>query len=420
MTRPQQLDDPQLFREFPFNIGTRMLGPGDIRATPDQRQAYLRYTRMGDPIADRVVEMIGRLPTGEGRRMFETAVEHSIAAVTDAPLELVAFFESVDAVPYWVDHGKLAHAAHVSARVGAVTTMTAMSMLALMGGYVASRADKTLVGTGDLTAMAPRRLAETATWTFDVIAPGGLERFAPGFKGILRVRLMHALVRAGMNRRPDWDYARWDHPVNQSVTAGTRLLFSLANIVGAQAFGAHFTRREKDAIYQLWRYVGYLMGIHPELLPAGETDTWRLLWLQADYEFLPDEDSQRLAQALAGAIGPSIVGDDTDLAHRLARHLVAGFLCAYSRLILGKTNADFLGLADSKPFQAAVVAFAVTNRLLEYPRRATPGLDGLQARIGHRNLVRLADRMRTLHHGDRSYNRHDRIAETRRRRARAV
>ncbi|MFD9615142.1 hypothetical protein ACFWWS_37870 [Streptomyces sp. NPDC059083] len=79
-----------------------------------------------------------------------------------------------------------------------------------------------------------------------------------------------------------------------------------------------------------------------------------------------------------------------------------------------------LGLPENKSFQALVVAVAVSNRLLEYPRRIVPGLDGLHASLGHRNLARFADRMRTLNHGDRSYSRHDRLADTRARRVHAV
>jgi ER-bound oxygenase mpaB/B'/Rubber oxygenase, catalytic domain/Nitrile hydratase, alpha chain len=99
---------------------------------------------------------------------------------------------------------------------------------------------------------------------------GRLGRFEAGFKGALRVRLMHAMVRSGMNRRPDWNYADWDQPVNQSTLAGTLLLFSLGNVLGSQALGLRFNRREKDAVFHLWRYIGYLLGVDVEVLPTSE------------------------------------------------------------------------------------------------------------------------------------------------------
>ena len=107
-----------------------------------------------------------------------------------------------------------------------------------------------------------------------------------------------------MNRRDDWDYSSWDQPINQVQLAGTLMLFSLANLAGCQAMGMRFSDRERDAVFHLWRYVGLLMGLHPELVPTSEDDTWRLFWLEADTEFLPDDDSRKLAQALHSRFAP--------------------------------------------------------------------------------------------------------------------
>lgn len=399
--------DPPLLREFPFNIGLRLLAPGNIRPTPEQRESYQRFTQMGDPLADDLVAAFRRLPAGVGRAQFETAVEQGIDAVRDPMPELVAFFAAVDARPYWVDQKKLDHAVRVTARIGMIPSFTAMSMFSLMGGYLASRADKTLVATGDLEAMAPRRLAETLTWTVDVTRPGALERFAPGFTSTLRVRLMHAMVRAGMSRRPDWDFEDWDQPVNQSTMAGTLMLFSLGNVVGSQALGVQFSQRDKDALYHLWRYIGFLLGVDAELLPADEADTWRLLWLQADYEFRPDEDSARLGQALRTALGPLAIGDSTHPAAQAVKAVTTEFLLAYSRLILGSSNADALELPDNKLAQMLVAGFAVTNYTVRYPMRFVPGLDRVWETVGRRSIELASKRALRKHRGDRTYRRHD-------------
>ncbi|MGV9665625.1 oxygenase MpaB family protein [Nocardia niigatensis] len=414
MTR-SELSDPVIFREFPFNIGVKILAPGDIRPTREQQAAYRKFTEMGDPLADAVVEMFRRLPTGQGRALFETALEHGIDAVPDAPAELKAFFAHLDSVPFWLDRDKMDRAARVSGRVGPWATNLALSMFALNGGYLASRAGKVLVGTGGLSAesMAPRRVVETATWWIDVTAPGGMERFAAGFKNTVRVRIMHAQVRAGMNRRPDWDYEQWDHPVNQSLTAGTLMLFSLATIAGCNAVGLRFSRKEKAAVYHLWRYVGHLIGLDPEILPADETDTWRLLWLQADYEFLPDEDSRRLSKALVSALGPIYGFDGPGPRDRALRWAFTMYSVSYSRILLGKSNSDFLEMPRSRVFLAAVLATAAVNGVLEVPRRFIPGATGLSERLGRRATVRMMRRAALVNSPDRSYARHDRLAGTR-------
>lgn len=401
------LVDPPLLREFPFNVGVRFLAPGNIRPTPEQRDDYRRFTQMGDPLADDLVAAFRRLPAGVGRAQFDSAVDSGIEAVDDPTPELVAFFAAVDSRPYWVDQVKLEHAVRVSARIGMFPSLTALSMFSLMGGYLASRAGKTLVATGDLEAMAPRRLAETLNWMVDVTAAGALERFAPGFTSTLRVRLMHAMVRAGMSRRPDWDFDDWDVPVNQSTMAGTLMLFSFGSVVGSQVLGVQFSRRDKDALYHFWRYVGYLLGLDAELLPADESDTWRLLWLQADYEFRPDEDSLRLGQALKSALGPLAIGDSPHPAARVSRVLATEILCAYSRLILGSSNADALELPDNKVAQLALAGIAATNFTVRYPMKFVPGLSRVWEVVGRHSIEMFAKQTMRLHRGDRKYNRHD-------------
>jgi hypothetical protein len=394
----EKLPNPASLTAFPFNLFLRFLASGDVRATAAQHASFRKFADLGDPLADDVVAMMHRLPTGDGRRMFETAVDHGIEALAEPPEELIAFFRSVEEQPYWLDYDKLALAARVSMRTGLVGIGLALPGLALTGGYLASKADKPLVRTGDLRRMAPRRLNETATWYVDVTSPGGLDRFATGFTGTLRVRLMHAMVRAAMNRRADWDYTGWDTPVNQVQLAGTLMLFSLANLAGCQAMGVRFSDRERNAVFHFWRYVGLLMGVHPELVPTCEEDTWRLLWLEADTEFLPDGDSMRLAQAL-----------HSDRGEGRAVELARAYLSSYSRLILGKSNADRLGLVDNKALQAAVLATSVANRVFEY-RRLLPGMTWLSEELGQRARVGLVSRGLTETGGDRSYRRHDALA----------
>jgi hypothetical protein len=396
----EKLPNPASLTEFPFNLFMRLLATGDVSATTGQHASFRKFADLGDPLADDVVALFTRLPTGEGRRMFEAAVEFGIGSLDDPPEELVAFFAQVDDEPYWLDYDKLDLAARVSMRTGLVGIGLALPGLALTGGYLASKADKPLVGTGDLRRMAPRRLNETATWYIDVTSPGGLDRFAPGFTGMLRVRLMHAMVRAAMNRRDDWDYSGWDAPVNQVQLAGTLMLFSLANLAGCRAMGLRFSDAERDAVFHLWRYVGRLMGVHPELVPTCEADNWRLFWLEADTEFLPDDDSYRLARALHN-------GRDEPRAVALSR----AYLSSYSRLILGRSNADRLGLPDNKALQAAVLATSAVNRVFEY-RRLIPGMTWLSEELGQRSRVAFITRGLTETGGDRSYRRHDSLAPT--------
>jgi hypothetical protein len=189
--------------------------------------------------------------------------------------------------------------------------------------------------------------------------------------------------------------------------AGTLMLFSLGNVVGTQSLGVQFSRRDKDALYHFWRYVGYLLGVDAELLPADEADTWRLLWLQADYEFRPDHDSTRLAHALRGAVGPLLIGDSGHPLAQAGRAVTTELLCAYSRLILGSSNADALELPNNKVAQLLVAGAATTTFAVRYPLKMVPGLGRVREFVGRRNIEALAAQAMSKHHGDRTYKRHD-------------
>ncbi|MFC5747410.1 oxygenase MpaB family protein [Actinomadura rugatobispora] len=409
MSREERLAHPGWMTRPPWNLTLRLLAPGDIRAPPSQLAAFRSFAHAGDPLAAAVAEMIARMPGRSGRRLFERALRDGI---DDPPRELVELFAEVDAVPYWVDPDLLDRGARAVCRTGLLGLTMVMPCASLYGGYLASRANKTLVRTGDLNTMAPRRLAETASWWVDVTTPGGMGRFQAGFTNTLRVRVMHAQVRAAMHDRDDWDHDAWDSPINQIQLTGTLLLFSLVMLLASRALGLRFSRADRAAVLHLWRYVGHLMGVHPDLLPATEADAWRLLWLEAATEYMPDQDSQSLADSLMNAAAPLLLPPALKRSP-VARRVLTTYLMSYSRLILGKRNADFLGAPDNRRYQAAVATVSAVVFAVETLRGAIPGATRLSERLGHRGRVALARRMIREQHGDVTHRRHDALHPSR-------
>src|SRR3569833_3188913 len=290
------MDVFELYRQGGIRLAQRLFVGGDIRG--DYRQVARRreFAQVEDQRADDVVAWMARQPKGQGRPPPADALENGVTA----PGPLKAFFDEVNAKPHWVDDERLERGAKAITRAG-LRGLFPLGDMSLMGGYLASRATKALVGTGEIEYQATRRLVETATWWIDVTTPGALKHGEKGYASALRIRLVHAHVRAAMNRREDWDYDAWDRPVNQVQTAGTLLLFSLVYVFGTQLLGLRYSARERGDILHLWRYIGWLMGVDDELLPTSEEDAWRLLRLLAATEFIPDDDSKRLAKALIEA-----------------------------------------------------------------------------------------------------------------------
>jgi hypothetical protein len=402
-----RLSDPELFRQGGFRLASRLFVEGDIRGTARQVERLREFAQVEDPLADAVAEWMRRLPSGEGRRLFEVAIAEGVDAVEGAPAELTAFFRDVEGTPYWVDPARLERGARAITRTG-LLGLFPLGDMSLMGGYLASRATKALVGTGEIEFMATRRLVETATWWIDVTTPGALRPGAKGYASALRVRLVHAHVRAAMNGRDDWDYAAWDRPVNQVQTTGTLLLFSLVFVFGTQLLGVRYTERERADILHLWRYVGWLMGVDEKLLPADEDDAWRMLWLLATTEFIPDDDSKRLAKALLKS--HESVGEGRGAVGKVLSHVSVRVHSSISRLVLGKANADFLELPNDPVAQVAVLAAAGVNFAAETVRQFVPGATLLQERIGRAGRRTYVKRLGKIFAPDTTYAQHMRAA----------
>ncbi|HVW44074.1 MAG TPA: oxygenase MpaB family protein [Amycolatopsis sp.] len=401
----ERLPDPDLFRQGTFKLVARLSGIGDIRATAEQVRGFRAFAAAQDPRADAVVSLIRRRP--EVKELFDRALQHGIDSVTRPPKALKDFFEDVEATPYWVDDERLDRGARAITRTG-LLGLFPLGDMSLMGGYLASRATKPLVATGEIERMASRRLVETAAWWIDVTTPGNLRRHENGYQSTLRVRLVHAYVREAMNRRQDWDYDAWDRPINQLQTVGTLLLFSLVFVLGTQFLGIRYTERERGDIIHLWRYVGWLVGVDEELLPATEQDAWRLLWLLATTEFVPDDDSKRLAKALL--ISHEGIGAGRGAFGKVLGHVSVRVHSSISRLVLGKANADFLELPDDPVAQGAVLAAAAVNFAAETARRHIPGATSLQELVGRLERRRYVTRLTKVFQLDPTYARHMRAA----------
>jgi len=257
---------------------------------------YARFLLVGDPLADALVAW---LRGGGDRRLFERALEDGLDSLEDPPPPLRAFFEAVERVPPWVDRARLDLGARTYQRLGKASLFV-LSAWSLMNGYHSAPAVKPLAWTAQLDRMAPRRLAETGRFVIETIQEGGLERFAPGFRIAVRVRLMHALVRASIASSPRWRTADWGVPINQADMAGTIIEFSLLVLAGTRAMGFRFTREEADAVVHLWRYSGYVSGVDERLLQhfTDELRGARFAEMVKLIQPGPDQDSIDLAAAL--------------------------------------------------------------------------------------------------------------------------
>lgn len=362
----------------PVRRAFRLLYGSDPHPTPGQLQDIERHMLMGDALADAVVQMYKDLPTGSGRKLLDQALEAGIESVDNPPQPLIDLFAQLDDEPIWLDRDKLKLACEVSRRVGPYGELV-LRNLALMGGYLGGAAAKPLVFTGQLDRMTPRRLVETGKFWMDVTTVGGLERNQEGFKSAVRVRLMHAQVRRMLLDSGKWN-SEWGHPINQWDSMATILEFSSIFLTGLRAMGFLFTKREREAVIHLWRYVGYLMGVEERVLPANETDSMRALYHTMATVCAPDADTKALGQSLAAA--PANLDGDHWWQKRLGR-VEQTLRAGYSRYMLGDKAGDQLGLprTAAKYFWPAQVPLRMGSEVL---RMSIPGANQLLVKLGEK------------------------------------
>jgi len=173
--------------------------------------------------------------------------------------------------PDWINEEKLSLARKYFAR-NSPWIMNLLGLLSLPFCYAAADGARVLCFTERLTKSPEDRLRETAEFIWEIMDPKSFEPDSKALVSILKVRLMHAVVRQYILQEPEWRM-EWGIPINQEDMAGTNLAFSLVVLRGLRKVGISTNENEKDAFLHLWNVVGHLLGLEKNLLPEKVRDT---------------------------------------------------------------------------------------------------------------------------------------------------
>lgn len=277
---------------------SRLVFTAPLAPTPAEWQAVSDGVQQGDPLMDAVVDWMFETGPRQAKPLFDQALQQGIASINNPPAPLKAFFDHIEHPPAWLQPELLDKGAMVS-HLGGNVGFFVLRDMALMGGYVYFNSmNQTLAASGALGKQTSQRLGETGKWLNDVTEPGGMSRFGPGFTTTVRVRLVHALVRRNLQRKPDWDLQRWGVPINQIDMQATYLAFGPVSLLGARLFGVPVLPSQSAAFMHLWRYVGWLMGVDESRLAITERDGLRKLYHTFLTHRLPDEKVRLMGSAL--------------------------------------------------------------------------------------------------------------------------
>ena len=301
---------------------------------------YLEHLHIGDPLADELVLCFNAMPPGAGSRLLARAIENGIDSIDDPPVALAAYFKQVDHVPFWVDWDLMLLASRKIVRSGLLTTLS-FAAYALPHSYLAT-GNRPLAFTSALLDDSPRRYAQTLHFVIESFLPGGLRRHADGFRMVTWVRMLHARARRRILQSSNWDLDQI--PLNQAHSAVGTILFSFYVVEGMRRLGVRFSRREVAGVLLTWRYIGYLLGINPELVYTSEEEAHRILDVAFSLEFDPDETSKQLCRALIKA-GPAFMQIDEKA---LQTRFFISMASPMTRYLLGDRLADQLGYPPEK------------------------------------------------------------------------
>jgi hypothetical protein len=302
----------------------------------------------GDPAMDALVEWMFAYGPKEARALVEKAMHSGVGSIPDAPEPLRAFFRSVEQAPPWLDRALIDEAVHFIHGTGLTATYV-LRDLALMGGYLLSGFNQTLVLTGALNNGTSQRIAETGKWWMDCTDPGGLERFGDGFKSTLHVRMVHGLVRRNLAGKAEWNSAEWGLPLSQIDMAATYLGFSVVMLGGLRKLGVPVTPRESRAVLHLWTYACWLMGVDEKWLVQREADGVVLL----NHTFMTQSRADWTSRELATALAQEPLERHYPLFEKARRKLAYHQHLSVSRYFLGREKMGQLGLPqDIGPWYA--------------------------------------------------------------------
>jgi hypothetical protein len=354
--------------------GLRKALPGDPAPDAETWQAMGEALLVGDPQIDRLIDWMMAEGFRDTKAMFDRAAAAGIDAVPDAPAPLRTFFERVEATPAWVDATRIEAGIQANALAGRIGNHVLRDG-ALIGGYRLSAVNKTLLATGALEKGAVKRLVETTKWWIDCTRPGGMDKFAAGYRSTLQVRLIHGLVRRHVAKMPGWDSEADGLPVNQADMHITYLGFSVFYIIGARVLGIPLSNDERQAIMDLWRYIAWLLGVEERWLHRTELSGLVALYQNGLSQPGPDQDSRRLAGALTDEPLHLMRGPLRSLRGRWSRAVHLSIV----RTFVGKEGMVQLGLPPATPWYL----LTALPRLLRHKiTRMIPGGRALLVRRG--------------------------------------
>ncbi|MGW4341009.1 oxygenase MpaB family protein, partial [Rhodococcus koreensis] len=230
----------------------------------------------GDELMDNVAVMGRRIGMANFRPMFNQALDEGIDKVKNPPAELVALFEQLDRVPEWLDRDAFERGRQfwVNGTMFGKIGGTLINQVFTTEGEAVSAS---VGATGRFQRDMDRRMVENLEVMASLARPDAADRFSHTFKTIVRVRLMHTMIRLGLRKKwGEENFAHSGHPISNTDLVTGSPAFGILNQLLDASFGWKVTMRDLDDVNMWWNYLAYLFGVEERILPRNGMESIEL------------------------------------------------------------------------------------------------------------------------------------------------
>ena len=168
-------------------------------------------------------------------------------------------------LPSWANRERIA-AGQKFFRDWDLAICTALFTASLPSAYAGARGAPVLSRVSQLArdGTVAQRIGETGQMLLDITEPGALEHGGAGYRRLVRVRMLHAAVRARL-LGPDAPGGSWPEangvPANQEDLLATLMTFTTIVFRAIERMGIDLPAPGQESYLHLWAVTGNLLGI---------------------------------------------------------------------------------------------------------------------------------------------------------------
>jgi hypothetical protein len=279
--------------------GKKMIEWSGAEVSFNYFEKYAPLYQKVDELGDQVInEFYSLKPYPEASKEIEVYLRKGIPENADVPDSVRKLIQHSEILPSWINQKLLRLGAENCMRSG-LSAFISLRDYTLLGGYDYAYLNKPLVFTGALKKGAMKRLSETLDFWINVSRYDALKIHQKGYEYAVKTRLIHSYARLKLKQHyKDWDYETMGEPLNLWDMTATSNGFSLVYLHGLFKLGMDMSAEEELGVFHLWKYIGYLLGIPPEILPDHKKEAVERFYLWTAIQPPADQDSVTLAQTL--------------------------------------------------------------------------------------------------------------------------